>query len=84
MSIEIARTIRDYPVPGNSVALFWFGQNSFIFKSPEGTLASIDLYLSDSCATLREDVDLRRQVPILLEPGEVEVDVFACTHNHQD
>ncbi|MGO8721021.1 MAG: MBL fold metallo-hydrolase [Acidobacteriaceae bacterium] len=84
MSREIARRIRDYAVPKDSVALFWFGQNGFIFKSPEGTLASVDLYLSDSCATLREDIDLRRQIPVLLEPSEVEVDVFACTHNHQD
>lgn len=84
MSQEIARRIRDYRVPKNNVALFWFGQNGFVFKSPEGTLASIDLYLSDSCTTLSDQIDLRRQVPILLRPDEVEVDVFACTHNHQD
>jgi L-ascorbate 6-phosphate lactonase len=80
----MATTISNFTVPRGSIGVFWFGQNGFIFKSPEGTLVSTDLYLSDSCATLRQDIDLRRQVPILLEPHEVQVDVFACTHNHQD
>jgi len=84
MSVAMATSILDFKVPQGSVGLFWFGQNGFIFKSPEGTLVATDLYLSNSCATLRQDIELSRQVPILLEPHEVQVDVFACTHNHQD
>jgi L-ascorbate 6-phosphate lactonase len=66
------------------MGMWWFGQNGFIFKSPEGTLASVDLYLTDSCADLVPGLDTKRQIPILLRPEDVEVDVFACTHNHQD
>ena len=82
--MSLMKAIREFPVPKNSIGIWWFGQNGYIFKSPEGTLASVDLYLTDSCARLYPDVDLHRQVPILLRPEEVDVDVFACTHNHQD
>lgn len=76
--------IRAFPVEKNSVGVWWFGQNSFIFKSPEGTTVSTDLYLTDSCNGIAPGMDLRRQVPVLLRPEEVLVDVFTCTHNHQD
>jgi L-ascorbate 6-phosphate lactonase len=76
--------IRALRVQKNAIAIWWFGQNSFIFKSPEGTLASVDLYLTDSCNGLVPGMDLSRKVPVLLRPDEVEVDVFTCTHNHQD
>ena len=84
MSNELKRQIKDFKVPENSVGIWWFGQNGFIFKSTEGTLFSVDLYLTNSCANSRSDIDLSRKVPILLDPSEVDVDVFACTHNHQD
>src|SRR4029078_10690957 len=76
--------IRTFPVPKDSVAMWWFGQNGYIFKSPEGTLCSVDLYLTDSCASLGVNIDLKRQIPILITPEDIDVDVFACTHNHQD
>ena len=31
-----------------------------------------------------ERMNLSRRVPVLIAPEEVDVDVFACTHNHQD
>src|SRR5690349_5296421 len=68
--------IRAFPVAKNSVGIWWFGQNGFIFKSHEGTLVSTDLYLSNSCADNYRDigVNLDRRVPVLLQPEEVEVD----------
>jgi len=84
MSMSLMKSIRDYAVPKGSVAIWWFGQNGFIFKSSEGTLAGVDLYLTDSCACLHPEIDLRRRVPVMLRPEELELDVFACTHNHQD
>jgi L-ascorbate 6-phosphate lactonase len=80
----LMQTIRSFPVEKGAVAVWWFGQNGFIFKSAEGTLCSVDLYLTDSCASLYDNFDLRRRVPILIEPEDLDVDVFACTHNHQD
>ena len=82
--MSLMQEIRAFPVEKGSVGVWWFGQNGYIFKSPEGTLLSVDLYLTDSCAKLPENIDLRRQVPVLIEPEDLDVDVFACTHNHQD
>ncbi|WP_204352084.1 hypothetical protein, partial [Klebsiella pneumoniae] len=60
------------------------GQSGYVFKSPEGTLASVDLYLTDSCRAANPDFDLARRVPVFIEPEDLNVDIFACTHNHQD
>lgn len=76
--------IRAFSVPKKSVAIWWFGQNGFIFKTAEGTVVSTDLYLTDSCATLVREINLSRQVPVLLPPEEADVDIFTCTHSHQD
>jgi L-ascorbate 6-phosphate lactonase len=76
--------IRTFSVPKRSVAIWWLGQSGYIFKTPEGTLAGIDLYLTNSCDGAYKELNLSRQVPVLIEPDELEVDVFACTHNHQD
>jgi L-ascorbate 6-phosphate lactonase len=82
--MSLMSEIRAFPVAKGSVAMWWFGQNGYIFKSPEGTLCSVDLYLSDSCAGLGLNFDLKRRIPILIPPEEIDVDVFTCTHNHQD
>ena len=83
-TMSLMRQIREFVVPKGSAAVWWLGQNGFIFKSPEGAVASVDLYLTNSCATLVPGMDLSRKVPVLIRPEEVDVDVFACTHNHQD
>lgn len=78
--------IRTFPVPKRSVAIWWLGQNGYIFKTPEGTLASTDMYLTNSCAGVYTNlhVDLSRRVPVLIPPEELDVDIYTCTHNHQD
>jgi len=82
--MTLAKEIREYPVPKDALALWWFGQNGYIFKTPEGTLISVDLYLTDSCAHLQPGMNLSRQAPLLLKPEDVDVDIFSCTHSHQD
>lgn len=82
--MSLMHEIRAFPVEKGAIGIWWFGQNSFIFKSPEGTLASVDLYLTDSCRDLVPGMDMSRKVPVLLPPADVQVDVFTCTHNHQD
>lgn len=84
--MNLMQQIRAFPVPQGGIGLWWLGQNGFIFKSPEGTVVSTDLYLTDSCAALGASigVDLARAVPVLLRPEDADVDVFTCTHNHQD
>lgn len=80
----LMREIREFKVPKKSVALWWFGQSGYIFKSPEGILASVDLYLTDACALIPNGLDTHRRVPVFIEPEDLDVDVFACTHNHPD
>jgi L-ascorbate 6-phosphate lactonase len=84
MSAALMDQIRDFRVPPRSVAFWWLGQNGYIFKTSEGTLASVDLYLTDSCAGLIPGLNLSRRVPVLISPEELRLDVFACTHSHQD
>lgn len=84
--MTLMRDIRAYPVGQGSIAIWWLGQNGFIFKTPEGTLLSTDMYLTDNCALVYHEagVDLRRRVPVLIAPEELDVDIYACTHNHLD
>jgi L-ascorbate 6-phosphate lactonase len=82
--MNLMRQIREYPVGKGSVAMWWFGQSGYIFKSPEGTLASVDLYLTDSVGETVTNIDLHRKFPPPIQPEEVDVDYFLCTHNHQD
>ncbi len=82
--MSLMREIREFSVPKRSVAIWWFGQNGYIFKSPEGTLTGVDLYLTDSCEGLVPGMDFSRRVPVLIAPEELDLDVFTCTHNHQD
>jgi L-ascorbate 6-phosphate lactonase len=82
--MSLMRDIRAFPVEKNSIAMWWLGQNGFIFKSPEGVLLATDMYLTDSCVGLAPGLNLSRQVPVLIEPEDLDVDVYACTHNHQD
>lgn len=81
---NLMQEIRAYPVPQGSIGIWWFGQNGFMFKSPEGTLVSVDLYLSDSVAAMDPALDLHRRAPLLITPEEVDVDLFTTTHSHQD
>lgn len=81
---SLMRQIREFVVPRKAVALWWFGQSGYMLKSPEGVLASVDLYLSDACASIQNGLDLRRRVPVFIEPEDLDVDIFACTHNHPD
>jgi L-ascorbate 6-phosphate lactonase len=83
--MSLMQEIREFAVPREATAFWWLGQNSFIFKTHEGTVAGTDLYLTDSCAAKAPPgMDMSRQVPVLIPPEELDVDLFICTHSHQD
>lgn len=83
--MSLMREIRECRVPRGAVGIWWLGQNSFLFKSPEGTVVSTDLYLTNSCVGVAPPgMDFNRRVPVLIAPGEVDVDIYCCTHSHQD
>jgi L-ascorbate 6-phosphate lactonase len=80
------RTIREFEVPTDDLAIWYLGQNGFLLKDAEGLLIGIDLYLSNSCATTFTHLPYRldRQLPIFIEPEDLDIDVFITTHSHDD
>ncbi len=85
-SAEYMNRIRSFAVPPNSLAIWFMGQNGFILKDEDGFLIGIDLYLSNSCAQTFAHLPFRldRQLPIFIEPEDLELDVFITTHSHDD
>lgn len=85
-SREYMRSIREYRVPAHALAVWHLGQNGFILKAADGFLIGIDLYLSNSCATTFAHLPFRfdRQLPIFIEPEDLDIDVFITTHSHND
>jgi L-ascorbate 6-phosphate lactonase len=79
-------SIRAFEVPANGIGVWFFGQNGFVLKARSGPLIGIDLYLTDSCARQFAHLPFRlnRQLPVFVEPEDLDVDVFFTTHSHQD
>jgi L-ascorbate 6-phosphate lactonase len=80
------RSIRDYEVPDDAIAIWYLGQNGFLLKSATSPLIGIDPYLTNSCAFTFGHLPYRldRQLPIFIEPEDLDVDVFITTHSHDD
>ena len=76
--------INTFTVPAHSLALWFLGQNGWILKSPSGFTVAVDPYLSDICNGRRSNLNQARQVPIFIDPVELKVDLYACTHSHID
>jgi L-ascorbate 6-phosphate lactonase len=85
-SLQYMDSIRELRVQDNALAIWYLGQNGFILKSSESPLIGIDLYLTNSCASKFADRPYRldRQLPIFIEPEDLDVDVFVTTHSHDD
>ena len=79
-------SIREYEVPADGLAVWFLGQNGFLIKDAEGLLTGIDLYLTNSCAERFAHLPFRldRQLPVFIEPEDLDIDVFLTTHSHED
>ena len=79
-------SIRNFHPPSNALAIWYLGQNGFILKFGRGPVIGIDLYLTNSCASTFAHLPFRmdRQLPIFIEPEDLDVDIFITTHSHQD
>jgi L-ascorbate 6-phosphate lactonase len=80
------RSIRDFRPPPNALAIWYLGQNGFILKFEDGPVIGIDLYLTNSCISSLAHLPFRldRQLPVFIEPEDLDVDIFVTTHSHQD
>jgi L-ascorbate 6-phosphate lactonase len=85
-SREYMQSIRGFEVPDDALAIWFMGQNGFILKTSMGPLIGIDLYLTDCCGELFAHLPFRvnRQLPIFIEPEDLDIDVFFTTHSHDD
>jgi L-ascorbate 6-phosphate lactonase len=85
-SRQYMRSIRDCEVPADAVAIWFLGQNGFLLKDSTGPLIGIDLYLTNSCAQTFVHLPFRvdRQLPVFIEPEDLDIDVFLTTHSHED
>ena len=85
-SREYMRSIREFEIPAEGIAIWFMGQNGFILKAGNGPLIGIDLYLTNSCAKLFAHLPFRfdRQLPIFIEPEDLDIDIFFTTHSHDD
>jgi L-ascorbate 6-phosphate lactonase len=70
--------IHEAKVRGGEVRIFWLGQNSFVFKTPQDKLIALDIYLSRA----PELHYLHPEPP--LRPEDCEFDYVFCTHDHLD
>jgi len=79
--------VRGFKVPQGAMSLWWLGQMGFLIKSPNSTLFSVDAYLTNYCHEAfseRTGLNFDRRVPVFIEPEELDVDYFLCTHSHED
>ena len=85
-SRDYMRSIREFLVPPGQLAVWFFGQNGFVLKACTGPLIGIDLYLTNSCADKFGNLPFRldRQLPVFVEPEDLDLDVFLTTHSHDD
>jgi len=78
---SFSEQIKKQQVNQNEVAVFWLGQAGFIFKTANGTLIGVDLYLSNCCERF---FGFKRLMPYLLNPKDIEFDLIITTHAHYD
>lgn len=85
MSLTL-KELREFSVPPKSIAVWWLGQAGFILKSPQGTLAVIDPYLSDSCGPAAEKLGnfYRSFAPPISADQLSGFDLYVMTHSHAD
>jgi L-ascorbate 6-phosphate lactonase len=87
MKTVTMKQIKARRVPSRSVGIWFLGQAGFIVKTPKGTIAALDPFLSNSCKTIGEQNGFRmdRQVPPPLAASDlVGIDLYLITHSHQD
>ena len=79
--MSLAKTIAQTPVKKGEVVLFYLAQAGFCLKTAKGTLAGIDLYLSDCCERMFQ---FKRLIPAMIRPEDLSLDILSATHAHAD
>jgi L-ascorbate 6-phosphate lactonase len=78
---QLWREIEQTRVRPGTVVLWWLYQSGVAVKTPGGTVALVDPYLSDS---VTRSYGLLRAVPAPLDPAQAHADALLATHSHED
>ncbi len=81
---NVMYSITNAKVEERELAIFWFGQNSYVFKTHKGTLIAIDPYFSRSTPRGIRTEDFFVHIDPPVKPEEFTVDYVFCTHDHMD
>lgn len=83
---EFARAVRETQLEPGSLAIFWISQAGFVYKTPSGTVAYVDPYLTDCVHRLYPTYGygFKRIMGTPIEPQEVDADLVISTHSHPD
>ncbi len=79
--------INSVEVKDGNVALVWLGQAGFLIKTAGGKIIVIDPCLTDYTYRIFEKEQgqgFRRMTIPPFEPGEVDIDILLCSHEHED
>jgi L-ascorbate 6-phosphate lactonase len=79
--MRLIEKIGNVQVNAGQIALFYLGQAGICIKTSDNKLIVIDAYMSDACDRM---FGFKRMVPTVLEPEEIDADLFLSTHSHAD
>ena len=82
-----AETVKNLEVEQGTAALIWLGQAGFMIKTAGGKIVVIDPYLTDYVYEAFKDEEglgYKRVTAPLFEPGEIDIDILLCSHEHGD
>ncbi len=83
--MNLAQTIKDTALNKGEIALFWLGQAGFLIKGSSGVTIAVDPYLSDCGYRMKDyDAEFKRISPVLIDPSELDVDLYLISHHHFD
>ena len=79
--MRLAQLIQQTHPTSGQIALFYAAQAGFFLKTSSDRLIGLDLYFSDCCERL---YGYKRMIPPLIGPRELNIDLLASTHAHED
>ena len=78
---KIIKRLKEDKVEKNQLRIVWLCQAGFLIKTSDNKIIAVDPYLSHYG---EDKMNFKRMSPIIIEPSELDVDVYLITHNHFD
>jgi len=78
---KIIKRLKEEKVEKNQLRIVWLCQAGFLIKTSDNKIIAVDPYLSHFG---EEKMNFKRMSPIIIEPKDLDVDIYLITHNHFD